>query len=507
MYDFDAEAPTWDLWKLLPGDTLIVTCSYRPLPDRDIVGGWSMNDEMCVLVLGIAPELPNVDYAVGYMMKDGDPFLGCYMGLSDGRLPETLEYEFAQFEPNADSFYQPMADESNCELVIRDQVQLPKTTFASPEIPAQTIVIFIFASGFIVSQWPCIQRIDSERERRNTTIYVIHLVFSLVALPIVLTEVIRTFPATDTYDAATGQETWKLARCMILVQSLLYLVELFYRIQIRWTVVLHHSVAVLLVIFIYATANSTFGFVVCVKVGMQLTLMAVTEQPFYLTLLLKNFGYAHRPWWPPLCRVSGWMFIVCKLAVIGMVATVLAQSGSGADASWKLGAHSFSEWFDMGNITKQTFTIVLSLAMGLLLFIQVYIGHLMLSLANKYDSKIRKGCSGIDHEDNKSDDVVDHDKQPHQDATLVVTEKVHNNTEVVEESDCNENSEEEEDDTPLTAQLFPSDDTSVIVKLSSGTGNTKMSVSSLVVGDVQEEVQQPVMDHQHVANAALAFAV
>ena len=192
MYDFDAVAPTWNLWKLLPGDTLIITCTYRPLPDRDVVGGWSMDDEMCILVLGIAPELPNVDYAVGYMVRDGDPFLRSYMGLSNGFVPETLEYEYAECEPNEDSFYQPMADESICELGIRDETYLPKTAFAAPGIPAQTILLVIFASGFFSSRWPRIQHIDSERERRNTTIYVVHLIFSLVALPIVLAEVIRT---------------------------------------------------------------------------------------------------------------------------------------------------------------------------------------------------------------------------------------------------------------------------------------------------------------------------
>ena len=198
------------------------------------------------------------------------------------------------------------------------------------------------------------------------------------------------------------------------------------------------------------------------------------------------------------------MFIVCKLAVIAMVATVLAQSGSGAYASWKLSAHSFSEWFDMGHITKQTFTIVLALAMGLLLIIQVYIGDLMLSLANKYDSKIAtRGCS---NHDDTSNDVVHHDRQtPHQKDDGFVSEKSHT-TEVVKETNQNYDPEKDDETSSTDGFLFSSDK-SLVMKLPSDSGNVKRSISSLVVGDIQQEAQQPDMDNQEAVNADLAFAV
>jgi len=45
-FDFAMQTPKYDLWKLLPGDALIVSCSFKPDMNRNILGGWGTDDEM-----------------------------------------------------------------------------------------------------------------------------------------------------------------------------------------------------------------------------------------------------------------------------------------------------------------------------------------------------------------------------------------------------------------------------------------------------------------------------
>ena len=99
-HDFNMEAPVWGFWKLLPGDALIVTCTYRPLPDRDVVGGWSTKDEMCVILLGMVPEVPGFDFAVGYLVRPDEPFRNSYAGPANGWVSDTLHYSKAIYPPN-----------------------------------------------------------------------------------------------------------------------------------------------------------------------------------------------------------------------------------------------------------------------------------------------------------------------------------------------------------------------------------------------------------------------
>merc|ERR1712176_160530 len=55
-YDFDMQAYTWKPYTYLPGDSLIISCTYNPLPDQDIVGGPTGSDEMCIFVTYVLDE-------------------------------------------------------------------------------------------------------------------------------------------------------------------------------------------------------------------------------------------------------------------------------------------------------------------------------------------------------------------------------------------------------------------------------------------------------------------
>ena len=44
-FDFALQTSKIDLWRLMPGDALVISCFYKPDPKRHIKGGWSSDDE------------------------------------------------------------------------------------------------------------------------------------------------------------------------------------------------------------------------------------------------------------------------------------------------------------------------------------------------------------------------------------------------------------------------------------------------------------------------------
>ena len=98
----------------------------------------------------------------------------------------------------------------------------------------------------------------------------------------------------------------------------------------------------------------------------------------------------NRPWWPPLCRFAGWSFILAKLVLISLVVVVLVQSSSGKDPSWKVLSYSFSEWADRSSISEEAFVAIISVALVLLLWAQVFVGKVLLTIANKYEKLNRE---------------------------------------------------------------------------------------------------------------------
>lgn len=290
-HDFNLEAPVWGLWRLLPGDALIVTCTYQSLPGKDVNGGWSTKDEMCVLLLGIAPEVPGLDFAVGYMVRPDEPFLNSYAGPANGWVSDTLDYSKAIYPPNPGRDYIPLVEHEAplCGLFVHEALELPAVRFSSAEIPALLYIIAAFFFCYLALFIPQIRDMKNERKQRNTVVYLIQLVFSTLAFPPLLWQLIVHFPVTASFDAV-NPATFSVARGLITVQTVLYLLELFYRIRPRWEVILHHLITSVIVIFINYIGQQTLSGKLCVQLGIALALMAVTEQPFYIALLLKNFG-------------------------------------------------------------------------------------------------------------------------------------------------------------------------------------------------------------------------
>lgn len=132
----------------------------------------------------------------------------------------------------------------------------------------------------------------------------------------------------------------------------------------------------------------TLAFELIFKLGLVLTLMAVSEQPMYAALILKNLGYSSRKWWPCICRFAGCMFIATKLFLTALAFVIMVQSHTGKELSWEVTHHSFAEWHtERVKISSATFVAVMTIALVALLVAQMAAGVVLLKIAAAHTCK------------------------------------------------------------------------------------------------------------------------
>eukprot|EP00977_Amphora_coffeiformis_P027556 scaffold34620_cov160-Amphora_coffeaeformis.AAC.21 len=220
------------------------------------------------------------------------------------------------------------------------------------ETPAQIYMISAFVFCCLGMLWKPIRNTEHEHTKRNSIVCLGHLTFSTVALPFVLYELVVTFPAVANYDVVE-QASWSVSRAFVTAQSVMYLVELFYRIDPRWEVILHHLITAALVIFLYYVADRTYAMIV---LGGALK--------FYKIAVSSEKG--------------------TRTAFGGRLSAALLSS-SGRDSSWRVASHSFGEWVDGSGTSEEAFIAIISIALVLLLWAQIFVGKVLLGLASKYE--------------------------------------------------------------------------------------------------------------------------
>ena len=140
---------------------------------------------------------------------------------------------------------------------------------------------------------------------------------------------------------------------------MIFLIELFYKLEVRIEVFLHHLITAVLFIILLIGASQNFGTSGhCLRLGLVLILMALTDHPLNFTLLLKNLGYAETKWWPRLCQISGIVFVVTKLILTGMAIYIVANKD---DNTFLIPSHSFSNWLSYDASLGETSIIILIL--------------------------------------------------------------------------------------------------------------------------------------------------
>ncbi len=401
-YDVNLQVPIYKPWKLLPGDSLLLTCTYTPDTENDVLGGLSSEEEMCNALLMFTP--PGASKAtssdirvVGYPVEEGQPLKKSFLGpVPDGEEELYLDPSLATFSPrDEEEHFESIKNHrlNVCELAIRDQLYVPKYSFAEYNITAMLTMIIAFAFCSILSAKPVWKRISpmevecDERKKRNTIVYIGQLVFGSIALPCMIVQFIQIYGASTSFDAM-HTPAYVLTRGMVVVQVLLFLLELFYRIEVRMEVVLHHGIVAAVAIFIFWLISADLAGEYIFEISVVLFLQAVTDHPLNLTLLLKNLGYANTTWWPKLCKASGVIFILCKVIPAALAIPVMVNVINGNDASWLVTNKSFSEWLDTDDAIGMTaINIFIGVCISGLFLVQLYIAYVMWVLGTKYEEK------------------------------------------------------------------------------------------------------------------------
>uniref|UniRef100_A0A7R9W774 DOMON domain-containing protein n=1 Tax=Pseudictyota dubia TaxID=2749911 RepID=A0A7R9W774_9STRA len=400
-YDFDMQTPTWKPWRLLPGDALIMTCSYRRHPDHMVEGGLRTSDEMCLFGLAFAPALPQSVTGVGFAVEKGEPFRRSFLGpISEVESTDSrwsfhyLNYSAANYEPDPVTWdgVVPLNEHRSdlCELVVRDRGKMPRIVPSEATIAGQIVLIGTFFFVVLTGMWSRIREMKCERKRRNAVIYLGQLLFGTVALPFFIVALDEVFHPQSSFDAV-NPNSFTAVRTLLVAQTLLFLLELFYRIGVRAEVAAHHLFTSGLVIFLHVALDKSYAFHAVFKMGVLLMLMALTDHPVNLALLLKNLGYAHRKWWPRLCRAAGVLYIIAKLVLAGLTINAMVETARGEDASWRIPNHSFSRWMpDGGGDETMSATTVIAVTAVLLLGLlssQMYVGFVLWKLGGIYERR------------------------------------------------------------------------------------------------------------------------
>lgn len=408
-YDFALQTPHWDLWRLMPGDTIIMSCFYKPHIDRDIRGGYSTDDEMCDLLFGLAPESESFLFGVGWMVHSDEPFRNSFMGNANSvGAAKAINYTKAIYPPTPGGRdYVPLEEHrlDICELVVRDSMEIDRVHWPDPQIPAQIYMICCFVAVSMISllfRKVAGQLEKDERKKRNTIVYVVLLVFSLLALPVISWTLAQVFEPRMTFDAVSPS-TYPFARGLIIAQSVLYLIELFYRIHIRPELVLHHMSASHMVMFLNWVVIEMLSFFVVFKLGLVLTLMAVTEQLMCFAFVVKILGCGSKTWFPPFCHLATWLFILTKIVLTALAYVIMVEGHTGKESSWQVSSHSFSEWnSDRANFSSTGLLVIMAVSLPALLVAQMYVGCTLLAIASA-PLKDERMLSSVDDETSDSD--------------------------------------------------------------------------------------------------------
>ncbi|CAB9516868.1 Tyramine beta-hydroxylase [Seminavis robusta] len=362
-YDFERQTADFTRWTFLPGDALIISCTYRPLIDRDVVGGLNTDDEMCQFYVGWAPAIPNFGRAMGVYVREGEPFKNTHMGNNITVSPRDLpysEYKYAPTPKNSNDFVKLSDHRMNvCKLFVGEKLAVNAITYGDPAIYAQLVAIAAFVVVTLLSKRTLlgflgIQNADL-REQRNAVVYLGELLFSTVALPILCWDLASVFQE-GTAQNGVDPNQHVLSRGLMMTQAMLYLLELFYRIDIRWSLVMHHLMTSCTVMYLFVVGFTNYQ-LLAFKFGMALIILAMSEQPLYIILLLRLTGFreAYTRIWPRLCHIACFIFLASRVIVVTLIVILLtqqagsAEQAGSADIAWKLLDTSFPDWYMPSN--------------------------------------------------------------------------------------------------------------------------------------------------------------
>lgn len=377
-YDFKKQPSLYVDRKLLPGDTLITECEYDGSHiSNAVVGGDSSEDEMCNVFFAVYPKIdifsacsdnycgPSSSFAL--RETNGDPKYTTKV------LPRDLQ--FNPLDPKDDMCYISMMNGVSSPLAWEGL----SIDFI---IVMSAVVVSFLASCGLLKKYSKTYSAMSHVHKTNTANYVTALIALTTSFVLscfasgFLTGSQDVF-STDEDGKLTVNESIYFLMTSTKVVIVFFLLELVTKAgnRVGIDVLLHHLVTVVITAFIFMASYHTLS-VQFLSVGQVLLLYANTEQPTYIALLRRRFGYTST--FRDFMLASIWAF-VSKITIFIYTMIVLTQQ-----------RHKFKSHFDFlpdqdSNTISSNIIVVASLSC-LLLPVQLYQVFVLYKIARKKSS-------------------------------------------------------------------------------------------------------------------------
>lgn len=368
-YDFNRQIPSEMYAVIIPGDEIQVTCGYKNFQNFTVKGGLGTNDEMCLFVPVF---FGSIDSNLNSVTCN--PLTGfCTCGTSGDIARDNIEttksskhYGPPQF-PNPIPFHKTKFN--FCEIAIRDKIHLATLKYVpitSPFLLGTCFMIYIFGNiiRLCLSQSTVYQS-KPEVKKRNRVVYGVNIIIfflmfcglaeSFHPLFIETVEDMKEYDVNLLYGF----------RFSVLMTTSLYMWELFYRIDIKFELVLHHIFTLFITEFIVWCIVEDLELTYA-RIGWVLMLQIPLELPAFIALFTKGFidtissGY--------LFLFSSIFHFLTKLSI--MIITLFWLFDSLEQNSFELSEISFHEW--KGDPTMKTSaTWVITIVVILLFLVQM----------------------------------------------------------------------------------------------------------------------------------------
>ena len=287
--------------------TTVIPCDYSCIDstgfEEPANGGFALADEMCLAVLGVYPPPKNSACGVSSI----DPNLA-YCGSSafefriDGEAKDWPPSATISIDRSKDVNFDftPLDKElETCYRVAYGVVPDP-WSWIGWSIPTAIMMLGI-AAIFHISE-PVMRRASScysdlsVEHRQNVKVYLTSTIVLTVAFVFTVCYGAELMAGQQTVMDSSGiagslaprEDTTKASEGMTLV-GLIMLFELFAKVNINWSLAVHHVVTIALISLahygFFVTLDSGYA-----QIGIILTLYATTEQPVYIALLVKRLS-------------------------------------------------------------------------------------------------------------------------------------------------------------------------------------------------------------------------
>ena len=303
-FDFNKQAGHILSRRVLPGDQFRLTCELNNTIGQDVVGGVTTTDEMCQVFLAYYPKVDNNLQTCGTASSRPDEAF-CGEDAQMGARPDLWDEKFVIDVAGTgipDDYIPLDLEDEQCNIRAFAEINDPLAweAWSLATVLLLLGMFFIFqVSGPAFNAASEKYRSMSYRHQANVKIYVVALVGLTASFALLMGGGAMILSGMQMvvetqHDGMLGVSTaTKMGILGANLVSLVFIFELIGKPDMNWALMTHHLVT------IAVTTVLNFAFVNTLQtewaqVGFLLALHAATEQPVYVSLLIKRFSFKQK---------------------------------------------------------------------------------------------------------------------------------------------------------------------------------------------------------------------